>query len=187
MTESALKNLQIFGKLCGQISMPNIILVTTMWSKVDQETAERRETDLKREYWKDMIRDGCRTERFKDSYESAWRIVGKLLGKESVLVSLPREIVDGNLRLNETQAGIVLNKELKKLIRGKQEAARRLREQMGKQTNDFVVQELNQQQKEIDTKIRQIADQLREMKIPFTRKIRLFFRKNNAWAGTSIV
>jgi chromosome condensin MukBEF ATPase and DNA-binding subunit MukB len=124
-----------------------------------------------------MILDGCRTERFNDSHESAWTVIGSLSGKESAIVSLPREIVDVNLMLNETQAGIALNKELEKLIRDKKEASRRLQEQTGKQTNDFVVQELNQQQKEIDTKIRQIADQLREMKIPFTRKIRMFFRK----------
>jgi hypothetical protein len=38
------------------------------------------------------------------------------------------------------------------------------------------IQELNQQTAaEIEDKIRKTADQLRKMKVPFTRKVRLFF------------
>jgi hypothetical protein len=179
MSGSVLKNLQIFAKLCGQKAMPNIIIATTMWGEARQESAERREAELKREFWKDMIHDGCRTERFQDSYKSAWNIIGSLSDKQSAQVLLSHELVDANLRLNETQAGIALNKELEKLIKDRKETARRLWQQMENQTDDLVVQELNQRKTELDTKIRQTADQLREMKIPFTRKIRLFFRKND--------
>jgi chromosome condensin MukBEF ATPase and DNA-binding subunit MukB len=180
MTGSVLKNLQMFATLCGHKAMPNVVIATTMWGEVKPESAERREAELRREFWTDMVHDGCKTERFQDSYESAWKIIGKLSEKDSAQVLLPHEIVDVNLRLNETQAGIALNKELEKLIKDRKEAARRLREQMGNQTSDLLVQELNKRKTEIDTKIQQTADQLRQMKIPFSRKIRLFFRKNHA-------
>ncbi|KIM74070.1 hypothetical protein PILCRDRAFT_14719, partial [Piloderma croceum F 1598] len=86
-------------------------------------------------------------------------------------------IVDSNLRLNETQAGIALNKELGLLIKSQKETVDKLRRLARKQNNEAVVQDLNQQQAEIEEKILQTADQLRKMKIPFARRIhRLIFK-----------
>ncbi|KIM71210.1 hypothetical protein PILCRDRAFT_827098 [Piloderma croceum F 1598] len=171
MAGSTLKNLQMFAALCGRKAMPNVIIATTMWKKVTEEEGERAEQMLKRDFWKNMLADGCRTERFKDSHDSAWQIIDDAK-KDQAPVLLPREIVDSHLRLNETQVGIVLNKELEKLIKDRKDAARRLREQVQNQNNELVVQELN----ELQEKINQTADQLRELKIPFTRRVRLFFK-----------
>ena len=91
-------------------------------------------------------------------------------------ILLPSEIVDSQLRLNETQVGIELNNELMKLISEQKEAARPLTEQAGNQDNELVVQELNQRKAEIEEKIHQTADQLLQMKIPFTRRVRLLFK-----------
>jgi chromosome condensin MukBEF ATPase and DNA-binding subunit MukB len=176
MTGTVLKNLEMFATLCGQKAMPNVIIATTMWGEVKRENGERREQELKREFWKGMVDDGCRTERFKDSYDSAWHVIGNLAKKERARVLLSHEIVDSDLRLNETQAGIALNKELEKLIKDRKDAARRLRDQVQNQNNELVVQELNKRQAEIEEKINQTADQLRELKIPFTRRVRLFFK-----------
>jgi hypothetical protein len=176
MTGSVLKNLEMFVALCGQKAMPNVIIATTMWGEVKKENGLRRESELKREFWKDMVAGGCRTDRFEDTNESAWRIINCLSGEDPSRVLLPHEIVDTHLRLNETKAGIALNKELEKLIKDRKIAARKLREQAQNQTNELVVQELNKQQAEIDQKINRTADQLREMKIPFTRRVLLFFK-----------
>lgn len=92
--------------------MPNVIIATTMWSIVNPEKGVQREIELKRDFWNDMVRDGCRTERFQDSYESTWEIIGNLSDKENAQVLLPHEIVDVKLTLNETQAGIALSKGL---------------------------------------------------------------------------
>ena len=91
-------------------------------------------------------------------------------------ILLPSEIVDSQLRINETQVGIELNNELMKLTSEQKEAARRLTEQAGNQDNELVVQELNQRKAEIEEKIHQTADQLLQMKIPFTRRVCLFFK-----------
>lgn len=176
MSGSVLKNLEMFATLCGEKAMPNVIITTTMWGEVRRESAERREKELKRDFWKGMVADGCRIERFKDSHDSAWHIIGDLAKKDRAQVLLPREIVDSHLRLNETRAGIALNKELEKLIKDRKDAARRLRDQVQNQDNEQVVQELNKRQAEIEQKINQTADQLRELKIPFTRRVRLLFK-----------
>jgi chromosome condensin MukBEF ATPase and DNA-binding subunit MukB len=175
MAGSVLKNLKMFASLCGQKAMPNVSLVTTMWADVKEETGIRREEELMRDFWKGMVDDGCKTERFQHTYESAWNIVGTLSEKERAQVQLPTEMVEIHLPLNETQAGITLNRELEQLIKDRKHAARKLRQQAENQNNELVVQELNQRKAEIDEKILQTADELRQLKIPFTRRVRLFF------------
>ena len=155
--------------------MPNVVIVTTMWSKVTTEEGTNREAELKKLFWKDMVDDGCSIERFEDTHKSAWDIIGSLAAKDRAKVLLPHEIVDSRLRLNETQAGVALNKELEKLIKDQEVAAGRLRNLAKNQDNELVVQQLNGQKAEIEENIRKTAGQLREMKIPLTRRVRLFF------------
>jgi hypothetical protein len=179
MKASVLKNLKIFTTLCGRKAMPNIIMATTKWGEVKMAVGERREVELKGDFWKGLIADGCRTERFEDTHKSAWSIIGSLAEKDRVPVLLSHEIVDTHLRLNETQVGITLNKELEKLIKAQKEVSRRLRELGNNQTDELLVQELNKQQAEIEGRIGQTAGQLREMKISFTRRVRLFFKSRD--------
>jgi hypothetical protein len=83
MSGSAMKNLQLFSRLCGQKAMPNVVIATTMWSKVEKSEGEQREIELQREFWKDMLQAGCTVKRFEDTYESAWNIVRGITQKDS--------------------------------------------------------------------------------------------------------
>lgn len=155
--------------------MPNVIIATTMWGEVDHTVGVRREEELKRQYWKDMLANGCTTVRFEDSYDSAWRIVGDLIRKDTTQVLLSSEMVETHLRLNETQAGVTLNHELQRLIKELKEATRQLREQAQKQDDKLLVRKLNERKTEIQAEICQTEEQLRRLKIPFLRQIRLQF------------
>jgi len=176
MKGSSLKNLRIFATLCGQKAMPNVIIVTTKWTEVPTEREVRREQELKAGFWKDMITNGCETARFTDTYDSAWSVIGSLGDKHRPQVLLPHEIVDSELQLPETRAGITLHEELEELIKIQKESASRLRRLAQNQDNELVVQELHKQRAEIEVKIRKTADQLREMKNPFAMRIRKFFK-----------
>jgi len=153
------------------------------WSKVTIGEGEQREQELEADVWKDMIAAGCGTARFEDSYESAWGIIGSLGDKHQAQVRLAHEIVNSKLRLDETQAGIALNtgialnKDLKVLIKSQKEI-RRLRELARNQNSKLAVQEMNEQLAEIEERIRQTSRQLRKMKTPFTRRVRLLFRSH---------
>jgi lipase chaperone LimK len=173
MSGSAMKNLRLFQSMCGSKAMLNVAIVTTMWSKVVHEDGIHREEELKQEVWHDMLDDGCRIEHFEDTRESAWRIVNNSSqAQASADVLLSHEVVDTRLRLNETTVGITLNAELEKLIKDRKTAARKFKSYAKNGDNGLVKKELN----EIETKIDQIAEQLQEMKIPFQRRIRLFFK-----------
>lgn len=176
MSGSLLKNLELFISLCGLKVMPKVIIATTMWSEVREEIGTRREGELKRTFWKEMLDVGCRTERFVDTQESAWHIVDCLVGSASggnFLIT--NEIVEAHLGLHETQAGITLNKQLEQLIKDQKAGSRKFRKEAEKQTNTEVAEDLIRKKVEIDEKIGQITDQLRQLKIPFTKKVRLFF------------
>jgi len=175
MGGSLLKNLELFISLCGREAMPKVVVVTTMWSKVAEAVEERREEELKRTFWKEMIDAGCRTERFMDTQESAWDIVDNLISNPSGgNILLLTEIVDHHRRLNETTAGITLNKQLEKLIQDKKTASRKL-QQVKKQANPKVVEDLTKEQMKIDERIDQIVGQLHQLRMPFTRRVQLFF------------
>jgi hypothetical protein len=175
MSGAALKNLSMFSCVCGPDAMPNIIMVTTMWDEVKQEDAERREKELKNTFWKDMLDKGCHTRRFNHTTERAQDIIKLLYDKEQETLQLPKDIVDTQLLLRETKAGITLHKELQKLITEQKDLTCQLQRQIEGQRNEQVQQELRKTKSEIEEKIRQAADQLRELKIPFGKQVLLYF------------
>ncbi|KZP04212.1 hypothetical protein FIBSPDRAFT_767781 [Athelia psychrophila] len=179
MAGSPLKNLKMFASMCGQVAMPHVILATTMWSETKLATGERRETELKTTFWEGMITQGCTVQRFEDTYDSAWQILGEsLAGEENIVLS--HEIYDEKKNLNETAAGVKLTEELNRLIADQKAAARRMEEQVKSQHNPVLVAELQRRQDEIEEKIGGVAAQLQQLKIPSPRRIRNFLTGKKA-------
>ncbi|KAL6788570.1 P-loop containing nucleoside triphosphate hydrolase protein [Trichoderma sp. SZMC 28012] len=114
---SSLKNLNIFQKLCGEKAFPYVILATTMWSALDaaengDETGRQRCNQLQRpEFWGDMLQKGSTMKKHDGSKESAYAIVSELVKKEAhVVLEIQTEMKDQNLTLDETGAGLYLQK-----------------------------------------------------------------------------
>lgn len=74
---SGLRQMQMFRKLCGEKSMENIALVTTMWNTTSVTDGERREYELKTEegFWKQMLNNGAALFRQNRGKESALEIL----------------------------------------------------------------------------------------------------------------
>ncbi|KZP32060.1 hypothetical protein FIBSPDRAFT_813098 [Athelia psychrophila] len=179
MAGSPLKNLQLFSSMCGQNAMNRVVLGTTMWSETKPATGERRETELKRTFWADMLAQGCKAHRFGDSYQSAWQIIGTLpTEQENIIIS--REIVDDKKNLNETAAGVKLTKELNRLIADQKAAARRMEEQANGQSDPVLVAELQLRHDEMEKKIGGVTAQLHQLKIPFARRFMNFITGKKA-------
>ncbi|KAF8157123.1 P-loop containing nucleoside triphosphate hydrolase protein [Crassisporium funariophilum] len=108
------KNLKMFKALCGKGRYKDVILVTTMWDQEDVTVGNTRETELKKNYWRDMIGHHAKTARFENTRESAFQILGPLIDKairpESVLIQ--DEMIDMKLQLPETLAGQALYEKL---------------------------------------------------------------------------
>lgn len=70
-------NLSIFKELCGDDSglLSNILLITTKWDNIDEETGSARERQLEGGYWKPVISRGSRLARFLGTPESASKLL----------------------------------------------------------------------------------------------------------------
>ncbi|KAF7970677.1 hypothetical protein HWV62_23270 [Athelia sp. TMB] len=176
MAGSPLKNLKMFASMCGQEAMPRVVLGTTMWTEVAEGTGDRRESELEKTFWADMIKQGCRMARFQDTFESAWDMVGTLATQEHAMIS--HEIVEDRKRLNETAAGLKLTEELARLIADQKEAARQLEEQVGKYNNPVLVEELQKRKSEIEKRVAIVAEQIHRLRIPWRRKLTNWFSAN---------
>ncbi|KAF9446697.1 hypothetical protein P691DRAFT_170029 [Macrolepiota fuliginosa MF-IS2] len=105
-----LKDLFIFGRLCGDRALARTVIVTTMWNEVDKSKGESHERMMIEISWEEMLKRGCRIARFDDTFRSATGILDKLIDsdgeKEPLLVQ--EELVDLKMLWNETQAGRLL-------------------------------------------------------------------------------
>jgi hypothetical protein len=148
MAGSPYKNLRMFGKLCGDIMMTQVILVTTMWEKVVQATGNAREQELKDIFWKNLLVKGSRVDRLQTAtFEDAWRVVGRLVEQRegSKIALLQDELVDQKIKLNDTHAGKALYTDLQKSLAEQKEAMKSLLEQVEK-TNDLpLIRELKKE------------------------------------------
>ncbi|KZP32044.1 hypothetical protein FIBSPDRAFT_723717, partial [Athelia psychrophila] len=178
MVGAPFKNLQMFAGMCGQETMPRVILGTTMWSETKPATGARREKELKGSFWADMIKQGCEAQRFGDSYKYAWELIGKLPTEQENIV-LSRAIYHKK-NLNATATGVRLTEELNRLITDQKSAARRLEEQVNGQHNPVLVAELQQRKVDIELKIGGMTAQLQQLKVPFGRKFMNFITGKRA-------
>jgi len=112
MAGSPNRNLSMFGELCGDTpgkAMKKVVFVTTMWdqslasaSDEQRKILDKREEDLKDNYWKTMTKLGASTVRFTNSRASAEEIINFILQQHEAV--LQEEIVDSKRAPDETQA-----------------------------------------------------------------------------------
>ena len=114
MSGSACNNLRIFRKLCGDPSLRNVAILTTMWSSVNAEEAEKRHRNLEEgdKYFGEMIKHGAVAFRYHNTQESAHRILEHLLARPPTNVQIQREVAVDGKEWVETQAAGELSRQL---------------------------------------------------------------------------
>ncbi|KAJ3571940.1 hypothetical protein NP233_g3415 [Leucocoprinus birnbaumii] len=153
------KNLRMFAKLCGDIAMTQVILVTTFWERGDARRAgESRVKELREIYWKPLLEKGSSVDALKTTTSTeAWRVISALLSKrvkESERVLLQEEVVDQKIAFNETEAAQTLYTELQKQLAMKKKTLTRLHQQVKESTDAQIrgqlEREIQQTQREFD-------------------------------------
>ena len=96
-----LKNLSMFEELCGKNSLQKVILTTTMWDDVHQETGEAREEELRLKYWRPMLQRHSTTNRFSRTRESAFTVIDPLIDTANIQFSalLQQELKGSSLQV----------------------------------------------------------------------------------------
>jgi len=177
MAGSPYRNLRLFGELCGDKAIEKVMLVTTMWDRVDRETGKRREDELVTRFWTKMIEHNASHDRFNNSESSAWRIIQYFVHREALrqVLLLQEELVDLKKHINETTAGMALYKELLELLEKQKQALGKLESQT--QQNPNLVAAVEAEKVRTQASIESIFKQVNALKISFGRKITLFFKK----------
>jgi hypothetical protein len=122
MSAAPLRNLHMFEELTGSRSAKNIVLATTMWDKLfEDDNGDKREKDLKEEYWNAMIDEGAAVERFLNTSDSAWSIVDNMVKKSVPKAALlfQEERVEQKKNFAKTSARQALNQRPDSLAKGK--------------------------------------------------------------------
>ncbi|KAI5980810.1 P-loop containing nucleoside triphosphate hydrolase protein [Pisolithus marmoratus] len=180
MSGSVCKNLDLFGRLCGERAAERVRLVTTMWDKVkNRDTAEGRVSQLETNFWEPLISVGARHKRFEENSSTcAWKIVEDLMGEGGALL-IQEELVDADRRLNETTAGQGLYTQFQKLLHEQKETIKQLQEEAKAQKDPELAKELEVQRQRVEAELRKTSDEMDKLKIPFPRRIALLFSKKN--------
>ncbi|KAF8064965.1 P-loop containing nucleoside triphosphate hydrolase protein [Lyophyllum atratum] len=168
MLGTARRNLDMFNKLCGAEATKQVILTTTKWSDVTKDVGERREKQLKDNYWKHMLDLGSSMTRFDATQRSARRVINTILAKDVLdAVQIQQELGDIDRILAETEAGRTLRYTLKELLEIQKRVGAQLRE-------DENSPELQKKITENEAEIRSSLNQIKALNIPPTRKVMRF-------------
>jgi len=180
MAGTPLKNLRMFGELCGKNSFHSVILVTTMWDEVDEETGNLREAELKSRYWRSMLDRQSTTCRFLQTRESALHLIEPLIDEANAKSSLllQQELVDMRTKLPATSAGQKLYSEMEDLVKRRQEVLGRIRIAM-KQTNEnqTSLPLLKQEYQRLKTQLDTTVNEMQKLKLPIGKRLSQMTRK----------
>ncbi len=122
MTGSALKNIDMFERLCGEESFSNVMLLTTKWDK-PVDSAQSHEEEMINKFWADMIKLGCSrpkrlgaiVDRSLNIVDPVSDIIAPMLRFRPTWLQIQRELGTGKDLVN-TAAGQYVDRDLSNAI-----------------------------------------------------------------------
>lgn len=178
MAATPLRNLRMFGELCGDRAAHKVVLVTTMWDKIDPVVGERRQSELEHRYFHELLQRGATVMRFNNTYRSAWEIMDAVFAEsEREAVLIQEELVDLNKRLNETSAGRALYSTLQNILAEQKVVVQELTRLAKEQDNQKLAAEMRVEYKRIQAEFERSFGAISALKISPGRKMILLFAK----------
>ncbi|KAG8823875.1 hypothetical protein FRC17_009232 [Serendipita sp. 399] len=112
MAGSPLRRLQLLLSMHGDMKVPLIVLVTTMWSLLpDKQIGKNRQAELEQDFWASMKPDGGRVTGFDEAHDLAYEVVFGQRGSLKAVV-LSRDLF---VSQKETDSGTTRDERLKQL------------------------------------------------------------------------
>ncbi|KAL4064014.1 P-loop containing nucleoside triphosphate hydrolase protein [Scleroderma yunnanense] len=129
---SSQRNLRMFRKLCGNDSMKNVVIVTTMWDKVTPEEGEQREQELRSSdnVFKPLLDNGAVMMRHDRTPKSAADIINYLLGKSATTTQIALEMAKEGKALENTAAGMEFSREIEEIVKKHKQEMESLKAEM---------------------------------------------------------
>ncbi|KAK5107133.1 hypothetical protein LTR62_001691 [Meristemomyces frigidus] len=131
MQGSALRNFEMFQRICGEDAMGNVVLATTMWDKLtDRAEGLQRDEQLRRDFWSLMESRGSSLMTFDGSKEMAETMIMLLLNRDDVVLEIQRELSDEQKALGDTAAGWLMAGAAEEALTHKDEQIEYLEQQL---------------------------------------------------------
>jgi len=131
----------MFKGLCGSENYKNVVVSTTNWDRVvNKEEGDRREAELMKMVFKELVDGGAKFMRHKfGNMETARDVLEHIFTLQPTDLAIQKEIrVEGKI-LEETAAGSVHRDEIEQLLARHKEEVGNLREEMKKIPGENVV------------------------------------------------
>lgn len=114
MNGASVRAFELFKKLSGVHNMRNAVIVTNMWSYPPNEEERARESQLLSDFFRSAIQDGATPARRGGlGPDSAREIVRLLLNRQPIELQIQDELLRQGLQLDETEAGILVDRNLR--------------------------------------------------------------------------
>ena len=156
----------MFRNLCGESTLKNVVLVTSMWKVDSMDINEARETELSSKFFKPTLDKGAQMVRHHNTTESAHYILRKIMDNHPVALQIQRELVDEGKDIIDTAAGESINQELQELIVKHQAELNQLRGEMRRALKDRdkeTRRELEETKRTLQEKIKEIEEATERM------------------------
>ncbi|KAJ3484668.1 hypothetical protein NLI96_g5477 [Meripilus lineatus] len=129
---NARKNLAVFRKLCGEKFLPNVVLVTTMWSRGIERKYEPREKQLgeHEHLFRPFLEQGVPLLRHYNTEDGANEILGRIVNKSPRPMRIQEELVDEKKALGNTEAAQYLDNEYRERVENHRKELEALREDL---------------------------------------------------------
>jgi len=162
----------MFEELCGKKAFQNVILTTTMWDDVDDETGKIREEDLKSNYWKSMLDRSSTTSRFMGTRESAFAVIDPLIEAANKRSSdlLQKELMDMGKKLPPGQETFL---EMKELVSQHEDLLLRIRNKMKGTDGDetTTLESLQEEYQRLRIDLEATINKMRGLKLPLGNRL----------------
>jgi Arc/MetJ-type ribon-helix-helix transcriptional regulator len=145
----------MFRGLCGAAALRNVVVLTTFWDQVSTSEGERREAQLKSNFFKDfLIGEACFMRHGKKA-ESARSVLKHISTLTPTITQIQRDIRERGNSLEDTAAGSVLRDEVEFIIGKYKEEVADLKVQIGMITNSSEVtkRELREEQTKLQQEL----------------------------------
>ena len=150
------KNFSMLRKLCGDATLKNVAIVTSMWDQESSvERAIAREEELMTDdlFFKPVLDKGAQMLRHDRGLESARDIVSRFITKTPMALQIQRELVEDQKLLEDTAAGVAVQGSLAALIEDHKREIQALREDMRtaiRERDEETRQELEDERKKLE-------------------------------------
>ncbi|KAK7682617.1 hypothetical protein QCA50_014417 [Cerrena zonata] len=172
ITGTSRKSLNIVKTICGDDSLVNVVIATSMWNHVDEATGRSREDELRSsdEMFQPMVKKGVKMMRHLNTRESAMRIIQTVLNNTPRPLLIQEELVDQTRELTDTSAAQAVDEEVDKARRQYQKDIGELRARM----EEALREDDNETRKELEEETEQIQRKMQKFENSHRNALQVF-------------